>query len=171
MSSTLSSTLVQSVLTTTQLVHPAIGDAAPCCSNALRLIQELGLPAEVGDWFVALDMVRAYDHVGEVQFTVGEATIVVDDAIAIGRNEFGDVIVDCHSGAVVYVDSDGRTQLINTSIERFLYFAGRFQQSADNRFVDVADLAQELQTIDLIPLADRNGIWSVMLEGAQTGMY
>lgn len=119
------------------MAHPLVrAEARERLGSALLVVEEIGLPANIADWFTAVREIPPCPAVeGHLYRRHGEELPLICP-FQIGEFEFGVHVVDASTGCVVYVDEDGSTQLINTSVERFLYFAGWFWQSDDRRFAD-----------------------------------
>ncbi len=152
--------------------HPRIGDAPrKCLGKAAEVIDTVGLPIRFADSYQAVDEVSFFSVPENCSFSFEQRPTSVHRAVEIGRSEFGTYVVDCDSGCVVYIDSSGSTQLINTSVERFLFFVGRFTLSAMRRFSDSDELLADCKRVDEAALSDPEGMWSVMIEEARAGLY
>jgi len=135
-------------------------------------ITQLGLPKTYADWFISVEKVtlseisegRKYDFDGHIK-TITKACI-------IGKNTFGDIVIDVVNGCVVDLDrSLNQSQLINTSLTKFLYFVGRMQKSANCQYSDASTLFEEFNKIDPVPMKNNEGIWSLTTFEAEQGMY
>jgi len=152
---------------------PALGDdmrfTAPVLANQ---IGEFGLPPTYADWYEPVTEVKLWNSaIGRTYECDGEVK-TINKACIIGTNEFGDVVVDVDTGSVVDLDrSSGQSQLINTSFARFLYFVARMKKSFKCRCEDAASLFAEFARIDLVPMKNNDGIWSVTTFEAEEGMY
>ena len=163
---------LQSLLQSTARTRPSITEEArKLLGPWAKVLDEVGLPARQGDWFHAVEEVEVWGNMADLHYEVDGGSIYLVRAVQIGRGEFGSIIVDCDTGHVVYVDQAGQTQLINTSLERFLYFVGRFNQSADRGFSDASNLRADYQSIDSAPLENLDGIWCLTIEEAEAGLY
>lgn len=161
-----------SLLTGEDLTRPKIGDAArKCLGKAAEAIDRVGLPIRFADCFQAVREISFFAVPENCYFRIEQRRLVVQRAVEIGRTEFGSHVVDCDTGCVVYIDSSGTTQLINTSVERFLFFVGRFILSTKRRFSDSDELLADCKRVDEAALADPEGMWSVMIEEGRAGLY
>jgi hypothetical protein len=154
------------------LVRPGISeDARKLLGASAEIIEQIGLPTQQADWFQAESVVELCHKAIGTRYNVNGNIGEIAKPIQIGRSEFGRIITDGTTGHIVYVDQSGETQLINTSLQRFLYFIGRFRQSADRGFDDVLNLKAELERTDPVPLENPDGIWSLSIEEAEAGLY
>ena len=163
---------VQRLLQPVALVRPAISeDARRLLGASAKISGHLGLPVRQADWYQAEGAIEPCNEVEGAHYTVNGVAVEIANPIRIGRSEFGRIIVDGSTGHIVYVDESGETQLINTSLERFLYFIGRFHQSADKGFEDTSKLKADLEDADPSPLQNPDGVWSLSIEEAEAGLY
>lgn len=142
----------------------------PSCVAAFpeeaRLIAAVGLPAEIGDWFQAVERLS----LAGVQPGISLGSTRQRELL-VGKNlDFGVYVVE-GAGAVMYVDESGATQRINSGLREFLAFSALFLAEAQRGFRDVAKLRQKLVEIDPGPFQDPEGVWSYMLESAEAGLY
>lgn len=136
-----------------------------------KIIETVGLPKEEADWFKCLDsLVLSRDAIGK-SYTLNGNNHVIRRAIAVGVSEFGTHVVDCDTGCLVYVDSTGETQVINSSVDKFLYFVAFFNKASREGYCYCETLRKTLKMIDPSPLDNCEGIWSVTLESAETGLF
>jgi hypothetical protein len=135
------------------------------------LLDRIGLPVTHADWFRADKDIEVCPQAEGARYCVGKLIVEVAAAVRIGSGPFGVIILNCSKGHVVYVDQTTDTELINTSLSKFLYFVGRLNQSADRRFTDVAMLRRDLEAVDPLSLENTEGIWAVTIEEAEAGLY
>lgn len=172
MKENLSISELQLLLRPVALVRPSISeDARDLLGASAKTIEYLGLPVRQADWFQAEWAIEPCPEAAGARYTINGATVEIANPVRIGRSEFGRTIVDGTTGHVVYVDESRETQLINVSLERFLYFVGRFRQSADKGFVDVSNLKADFEDTDPAPLQNPDGVWSLSIEEAEAGLY
>lgn len=163
---------LQSLLRADELSYPSFTiEVSDALRSSKHVIKCVGLPTQVADWFRAVDNIVLEPDARRFQYAINQQVQVGEDGIRLGVNDLGIIVLDARNGCVVYVEPGGLTQLINTSIERFLYFVGRFNRSADCGFDDINQLLSDCREIDPAPLADPEGVWSVMLEEAKAGLY
>jgi SUKH-4 immunity protein len=163
---------IWSVLDSERLVRPAIsGTARSMLGRAVNVLEGVGLPTVFADWFRPTQHIIPYPEATGRVYKVGSKDLVINNAVLLGQNDFGRYVVDCDTACIVYLDSSGSNQLINTSVERFLYFVGRFWKSTDAGFTDIAALLADCKAVDPPALADAEGVWSVMIEEAGAGLY
>ncbi len=163
---------LQSLLGTVALTKPRISESARAVLGATGdLISELGLPSSEADWFFAHDDIEVWPEADGARYQADGVLAEVANAVRIGRNEFGTFLINCSNGHVVYVEDAKQAQLINTSVERFLFFVGRIHRSEASGFADVAALIADCEAVDPEPLRNREGIWSVTLEEVEAGLY
>lgn len=139
--------------------------------TAARVIDDVGLPAVFADWFQCTDTIEPFTNAHGKTYWVGTDEKRITHAVAIGRSEFGTHVVDCDTGCVVYVDASGETQLINTSVERFLLFIAHFNRASNEGFEDCEALRTAFEQIDRMALCNPEGIWSATLESAEAGLF
>lgn len=155
-----------------KLCEPVIDDAARIeLGTACMIIDELGLPVHHADWFQCTRRVVPFPDAKGRCYLVDGTEHSIERAVVIGQSEFGSHVVDCDTGCVVYIESSSDPQLINTSIERFLHFIGYFNNASNEGFADVPTLRRTFEEIDAPALRDTEGVWAVMLEEAEAGLY
>lgn len=165
-------TELQLLLQPAALRRPGITeDARKLLGTSAEILEEFGLPVRQADWFQADEAIEVCHEVEGARYNVNGNLVEIANPVRLGRSEFGRIVMDCRTGHVVYVDESGETQLINTSLHRFLYFIGRFRQSADRGFSDVSNLRAEFEQTDSAPLQNPNGVWSLAIEEAAAGLY
>lgn len=161
-----------SLLEPKRFAHPEVDTtAAGELGEIGQLIETLGLPSHFADWFKCTDVVVPFPNANGVVFSLAGVDRVIRRCVLIGRNDVGAHVIDCDTGCVVYVESSGATQLINTSLERFLYFVGSFDRSSKQGFANIGTLRMDLERIDSSALVDAEGVWAFMLEEAEAGLY
>lgn len=138
---------------------------------AAQVIDDVGLPAVFADWFQCADAIKPLADAHGKSYWVGTDEKRIAHAVAIGQSEFGKHVIDCDTGCVVYVDLSGETQLINTSVERFLLFIAHFIKASNEGFEDCEALRTAFEQIDRLALCNPEGIWSVTLESAEAGLF
>lgn len=154
------------------LRHPAMNDTVRAdLGVAAQAIDEVGLPIEFADWFKCVEAVVPFTDAQGKTYFVDNSEIAIERAVTVGRGEFGTHVIDCNSGCVVYIDSSGDTQLINTSVDRFLQFIAHFNRASNERFENCHVLRTAFDQVDRAALRDPEGIWSVMLESAEAGLF
>ena len=156
-----------------QLTRPRIaGPARACLGKAAEAIERIGLPLEFAGVYKAVDEVSLVPVPKGCRYRFQQRWVPVRRAAEIGRGEFGSCVVVCDTAHLVFINSEGPTHLINTSVERFLFFVGRFWQSNRRRFTDGDALFADCQEVDEAAFADPNeGFWSLTIEEARAGMY
>lgn len=160
------------LLKTERMTHPAIGpQERECLGGWAELLDRVGLPSHFGDSFSAVAQANFFDSPDGCTNKYAQTQIPMRRAIVIGRSEFGSYVVDCDNGFLVYVDSSGVTQFVNSSIEGFLFIFGRFQQSSKAGFCDIERTLADCKRIDPGAFADPDGMWSVVFEEANAGIY
>lgn len=154
------------------LIQPAMNDTVRSeLGVAAQVIDDLGLPKEEADWFTCLETLVPFPDAQGKSYAMNSGESTIMRAVAVGQSEFGTHVIDCDTGCVVYVDSSGDTQLINTSIERFLQFIAHLNNASNEGFENCETLRSALETIDRAALCDTEGIWSVTLESAEAGLF
>jgi hypothetical protein len=155
-----------------EMSHPIITpEAADLLGPARRVIEEIGMPKEYREWYRAVDPIRIEPDVKQFVYDVGEERRSCGESVRIGGSNFGSLVLDPSTGHVVYVEPEGYAQLINTSIEKFLYFIGRFHQSFKDPAKARKQLERDCRKIDPAPFLDENAIWSVTIEEMEAGFY
>ena len=154
-----------------KMIRPAITpEAAELLGPARAVIEAVGIPKEWADWFWSVDPIDVLREPERFEYQAGEEKLSGGKSARIGANDFGSLVVEPESGHVVYVEPDGVTQLINTCIEKFIYFIARFhfmivvqEENYRPRRVMRA-FRRECQEMDPVPLLDPNAAWSFTLE-------
>jgi hypothetical protein len=163
---------LRELLSSLEVARPTITLAArECLGETAALIDQFGVPANQADWFAAVSTVDVLPEARGCMYMTSDQRVTIAGAAVIGRSPFGSIVVDCDSGHVVYCDTLGTSQLLNSSYGKFLFFVGRLHRSDLLRFADVDDLHSSLQVVDPVALKNPEGIWSVTLEEAQAGLY
>jgi len=172
MKSSLTKNELRELIGTEKLRHPAMDDTVRAeLGAAAQVIDDLGLPKEEADWFTCFEELVSFPDAQGKRYFIDDDKRTINRAVAIGRSEFGTHVIDCDTGCVVYIDSSGDTQLINTSIERFLHFVAHFNRASSEGFQNCDILRTALEHVDGVALCDPEGIWSVTLESSEAGLF
>jgi hypothetical protein len=163
---------LQSMLQSVARTRPRITEKArSLLGRSADIINLIGLPVRQADWFFAEEQIDVFPEPNCLRSETNVGLIEISECVRIGKSRFGSIVMDCSTGHIVYVDETGATQLVNTSLERFLYFVGRFHQAAEIGFSDRSKLRRDFESVDQAPLQDPNGVWSVTIEEAEAGLY
>jgi hypothetical protein len=163
---------IRSLFNDAEIVYPAITpEAAKLIGKAKLVIESVGLPKEYADWYEAVDPIIVEPVVRRFRYDYGDGERSGGVSVRIGKNNLGFIVFEPETGDVVYVEADGTTMLINTSLERFLYFLGRFMRSFSVNNKDLAQLKRDCLRVDPIPLADPEAVWSVTIEEIEDEMW
>ncbi len=157
---------------TENLLQPEMkSDVRAKLGEAAQIIETVGLPKQFADWFACFRMIELAPKAQRSKYHLSGVRQTIKRAVAVGQSDFGIYVIDCDTGALVYVDPPHDTQLINTSIERFLQFVAHFNIALRQEFGDTAAMRNAFETIDSEPLSNAEGIWALTLESAEAGLF
>ena len=121
-----------------------------------ELLQQAGLPTAIGDWFVASEVVGRHGH----------------DAWLLGTSPHGVVLLRGDDGSVAHLTAaTDEATTINGSLNAFLTFAAVWLEAAARGFTELDRSIARLQNVDPVALEDPEGVWAVMFEEAEHGLF
>ena len=123
------------------------------------LLENVGLPTAIGDWFEAAAIVEA-------------SPLGADrGVVVIGEGPGGVFTLSTADGAVTFREGDGRSMLVNTSLRAFVAFSLEWTKQAAAGFPGVPEMLRLYEDVDPAALSDRESIWALMAEEAAGGMF
>lgn len=121
------------------------------------LIEIVGLPRAIGDWFKPCDITEVVGLAGS-------------EICKFGESEFGYFGINI-DGEVQHYDEDGSCQFVSSSLYSFLLFAIEVSEAAGEEYADFDARMNRMRQADPKALKNAEGVWSLLFEEIQAGLY